>query len=213
MNHFKIKVCGITRLKDALLAMQLGADMLGFVFYEKSPRYVSVSQAKTIIEKLPATINRVGVFVEPNLSTVQTASRELNLDYVQLHGTFNNALVRQLKNTGHKVIQSFHVENAKDYQEIWKSSADIVHLDNKAENVPGGTGKQFNWKIRPQRKIPNLMLAGGINIKNVAEGIKRFKPLVIDVNSGVEISPGVKSETKLKQFFKTCNKLRYAAKI
>ncbi len=212
MIHFKIKVCGITRLKDALLAMQLGADMLGFVFYDKSPRRLSVPQAKNIIDKLPATISKVGVFVEPNLSTVQTVSRDLQLDYVQLHGTFNNALVRQLRTSGFKVIQSFHVENANDYQEIWKSAADIVHLDNKSENVPGGTGKQFDWKIRPKRKIPNLMLGGGINIKNVAEGIKRFQPLAIDVNSGVETSPGVKSETKLKQFFKTCNELRYGAK-
>ena len=212
MSHFKIKVCGITRLKDALLAERLGADMLGFVFYEKSPRHLTVSQARSIIDKLPATISKVGVFVEPNLSAVQSASQELKLDYVQLHGTFNNALVRQLKNSGHKVIQSFHVENAKDYQEIWKSNADIVHLDNKAENVAGGTGKQFDWKIRPRRKIPNLMLAGGINIKNVAEGIKRFRPLVIDVNSGIESSPGVKSETKLKQFFMLCNELRYGAK-
>jgi phosphoribosylanthranilate isomerase len=212
MIHFKIKVCGMTRLKDALLAMQLGADMLGFVFYEKSPRHLTVPQAKNIIGKLPATLSKVGVFVEPNLSTVQTASRELKLDYVQLHGTFNNALVRQLKNSGYKVIQSFHVEDSKDYQEIWKSNADIVHLDNKAESVTGGTGKQFNWKIRPRRKIPNLMLAGGINFKNVAEGIKRFQPLAVDVNSGVESSPGIKSETKLKQFFKLCNELRYGSK-
>ncbi len=212
MNHFKIKVCGITRLKDALLAVRLGADMLGFVFFEKSPRYLTVAQAKNIVDKLPATINKVGVFVKPNLSTVQTASRELNLDYVQLHGTFNNALVRQLKNSGHKVIQSFHVESASDYNEIWKSNADIVHLDNKSDYTYGGTGKQFNWKIRPRQKIPNLMLAGGLKASNVTEGIKRFQPLVIDVNSGVESSPGSKSETKLKQFFKLCNELRYGAK-
>lgn len=212
MNPFKIKVCGITRLKDALLAARLGADMLGFVFYEKSPRYLAVAEARRIIEKLPATIGKVGVFVEPNLSKMQFAARELNLDYIQLHGIYNNALVRQLKNSGYKVIQSFHVENAKDYQEIWKSVANIVHLDNKTEQTPGGTGRQFNWKIRPRQKIPNLMLAGGINAKNVAAGIRRFHPLAIDVNSGVESAPGVKSEVKLKQFFKLCNKLRYGAK-
>jgi phosphoribosylanthranilate isomerase len=212
MNHFKIKVCGITRLRDALLAERLGADMLGFVFYSKSPRHLSVADAKVIVDKLSATIGRVGVFVEPNLSAMQAAARELKLDYIQLHGVYNNALVRQLRNSGHKVIQSFHVESAKDYQEIWKSIADIVHLDNKSEQSPGGTGKQFNWTIRPRRKIPNLMLAGGINIKNVQEGLKRFQPLVIDVNSGVESKPGIKSEAKLKQFFKLCNQLRYGVK-
>lgn len=212
MNHFKIKVCGITRLRDALLAQRLGADMLGFVFYTKSPRYLSVAEAKAIIDKLPATIGKVGVFVEPNLSAMQAAARELKLDYIQLHGVYNNALVRQLRNSGHKVIQSFHVESAEDYQEIWKSIADIVHLDNKSEKSPGGTGKQFNWTIRPRRKIPNLMLAGGISIKNVQEGLKRFQPLVIDVNSGVESKPGIKSEAKMKQFFKLCNQLRYGVK-
>ncbi len=213
MNHFKIKVCGITRLRDALLAERLGADMLGFVFYAKSPRYLSVAQAKAIVEKLPATIGKVGVFVEPNLSAMQTAARELKLDYIQLHGVHNNALVRQLRNTGHKVIQSFHVENAKDYQEIWKSVADIVHLDNKSEQSTGGTGRPFNWTIRPRQKIPNLMLAGGISIKNVKEALRLFRPLVIDVNSGVESKPGIKSEPKLKKFFKLCNHLRYGAKL
>jgi len=212
LNHFKIKVCGITRLKDALLAKHLGADMLGFVFYENSPRFISVSQAKRIVDKLPATIDKVGVFVEPNLSKIQLAAKELNLDYVQLHGTYNNALVRRLKNSGHKVIQSFYVESGEEYNEIWKSIADIVHLDNKTGHSPGGTGKQFNWKIRPKRKIPNLMLAGGINIKNVKEGIKRFEPLAIDINSGVESKPGLKSESKLKSFFKFANELRYGAK-
>jgi len=212
MNHFRIKVCGITRLKDALLAGRLGADMLGFVFYEKSPRYLSVARAKEIIDKLPATIGKVGVFVEPNLSTMQSAARDLKLDYVQLHGVYNNALVRQLRNGGHKVIQSFYVEKADEYREIWKSIADIVHLDNKSEVAPGGTGKQFDWNIRPRRKIPNLMLAGGINVKNVEEGIRRFRPLAIDVNSGVESAPGIKSEAKLKHFFKVCNSIRYGTK-
>lgn len=212
MNHFRIKVCGITRLKDALLAQRLGADMLGFVFYPKSERFVTVEQAKSIVDKLPATVDRVGVFVEPNLSTVQSAARELKLDFIQIHGTLNNALVRQLKSSGYKVIQSFYVESDSDYRELWKSMADLVHLDNKSKNKPGGTGQKFNWNIKPRQKIPNLMLAGGINIKNVREGLRKFQPLVIDVNSGVESKPGIKSETKLKQFFKLCNGLRYGAK-
>jgi len=212
MNHFKIKVCGITRLKDALLAERLGADMLGFVFYAKSPRFLSIAQVRVIVDKLPATIGKVGVFVEPNLSVVQSAARELKLDYIQLHGVYNNALVRQLKSSGYKVIQSFYVENAADYKEVLKSVADIVHLDNKAGQTPGGTGKQFNWTIRPRQKIPNLMLAGGININNVKLGVRRFRPLVIDINSGVESKPGIKSEAKLKQFFKLCNDLRYGRK-
>jgi len=212
MNHFRIKVCGITRLEDALLADRLGADMLGFVFYKNSPRYMTIEKTKKIISKLPPTIDKVGVFIEPTVGLVLKTVKALDLDYAQIHGEKNTSLIAKLKQQRIKVIESFHVTKAADYKRVAKSKVDIVQFDNRTKGPAGGTGKRFDWSIKPPRKIPNLMLAGGINSENVAEGVRIFKPLIIDVNSGVETSPGIKSEAKLKYFFKVCNGLRYGAK-
>lgn len=212
MKHFRIKVCGITRLSDALLANELGADMLGFVFYKKSPRYLSTTKAKKLIDNLPPTIDKVGVMVEPSVKDAVNTAKRLNLDYVQLHGKISPTLISALHKINIKVIRSFPVQNLNSYKDIYKSKADLIHLDNKTSKSPGGTGKQFNWGIKPPKTMKNLVLAGGINIKNMDDGIRIFRPLVIDINSGVETRPGIKSAVKLKQFFKFCNKLRYGTK-
>ena len=212
MKHFQIKVCGITRPGDALLAARLGADMLGFIFYEKSPRYIAVTAAKNIIDKLPATIDRVGVFVDADLDTLLKTADRLKLDYLQLHGKTTNSMIKKLKTSGLRVIQAFHIESKSDYKKAAASIADILQLDNSATDKPGGTGQKFDWNIRPKSIIPNLMLSGGISADNILEGIRMFSPIIVDVNSGVEISPGKKSEKKLKQFFSICNKIRYGTK-
>jgi phosphoribosylanthranilate isomerase len=209
MNHFRIKVCGITRLKDAQLADSLGADLLGFIFYKRSLRHISVSAAGKIAEKLPPTIDKVGVFVEPAKTQILSAVEKLNLEYVQLHGKISPTLIKVLQKKGVKVIQSFHVQNLNSYKAIFKCKADVIQLDNSNQYIPGGTGSQFDWALKPPKRIPNLMLSGGINIKNVKDGVSQFKPLIIDVNSGVESQAGIKSAAKLKQFFKFCNNLRY----
>ena len=212
MKHFQIKVCGITRPGDALLAARLGVDMLGFIFYNKSPRYISATAAKKIIEKIPSTIDRVGVFVDADLDTLLKTAGRLKLDYVQLHGKTTNSMIKKLKTSGLRVIQAFHIESKSDYKRAAASIADILQLDNSATDKPGGTGQRFDWNISPKPIIPNLMLSGGISADNVLEGIRIFSPIIVDVNSGVEISPGNKSEKKLKQFFSICNKIRYGTK-
>ena len=212
MKHFQIKVCGITRPGDALLAAKLGADMFGFIFYKKSPRYISATAARKIIEVIPATIDRVGVFVDANLETLLKTAGRLKLDYVQLHGKTTNAMIKKIQNSGLRVIQAYHIANKSDYKKATAISADIVQLDNSTIGKPGGTGQRFNWNIKPKPIIPNLMLSGGISADNVLEGLRTFGPIIIDVNSGVEISPGKKSEKKLKQFFNICNRIRYGTK-
>ena len=212
MKHVQIKVCGITRPGDALLAARLGADMFGFIFYSKSPRYISATAAKKIIEKIPSTIDRVGVFVDADLDTLLKTAGRLKLDYVQLHGKTTNSMIKKLKTSGLRVIQAFHIESKSDYKKAAASIADVLQLDNSATDRLGGTGQRFNWNISPKPIIPNLMLSGGISADNVLEGIRIFSPIIVDVNSGVEISPGKKSEKKLNQFFSICDRIRYGTK-
>jgi phosphoribosylanthranilate isomerase len=211
MTSFRIKVCGITRLQDALLADRLGADLIGFVFDKNSPRFMTIRKAEKIIRKLPPTVDKVGVFIEPIFQQVMSTVKALGLDYAQVHQVRNNELVSILLKSGVGVIESFYVTKKQDYSTVCNSRAHIVQLDNRTVGAAGGTGKRFDWHIRPPRQIPNLMLAGGINSENVSKGVRIFRPLIIDVNSGVEISPGIKSSYKLKRFFKVCNRIRYGS--
>ncbi|HEX2896489.1 MAG TPA: phosphoribosylanthranilate isomerase, partial [candidate division Zixibacteria bacterium] len=144
MNHFRIKVCGITRLQDALLADQLGADMVGFVFYKKSPRYMTIKKAKRIISKLPPTLDKVGVFIEPKLESILRTVRMLKLDYAQIHSNKPVPLIARLKKQGVKVIESFHITKHSDYERVSKSEADIFQFDNRTKGPGGGTGKRFD---------------------------------------------------------------------
>ena len=204
-----IKVCGITRLKDARIAIRLGADLLGFIFYRRSPRFISAASAREIIRQIAPTAIRVGVFVNETPNKVIHLARHLQLDLVQLNGDESNREIRHFQREGLGVIKTFHVETRDDFARIGACPAEIMHLDNRTDNSRGGTGERFNWSLRPPRRISNLMLAGGINADNVSEGQRLFRPLIIDVNSGVEYRPGLKSETKLREFFAVVEKIRY----
>ncbi|MFQ6008001.1 MAG: N-(5'-phosphoribosyl)anthranilate isomerase [Candidatus Zixiibacteriota bacterium] len=209
MKPFHIKVCGITRVKDALLAAELGADMIGIIFYCGSPRYVSVSVAQKIVQHLSPTVERVGVFVNERVDRILKIVRQLRLDYVQLHGGETTKDILALKRNGVKTIKAFFISSKADYKELNSSNADLVLIDNVTTGQRGGTGQRFDWGLKPPRKIRNLILAGGISVDNVEEGLRVFDPLVVDVNSGVEVKPGVKSAEKLRLFFQKCNQLRY----
>lgn len=209
MNNLKIKVCGISRLKDAKVAVKSGADLLGFIFFRKSPRYVSVKHAVDILNKIPATIGRVGVFVNEDIEIVLTIAKKCQLDYVQLSGDEKKRDIKIIQKNGFKVIKTIRIKDNKDMKKVKNISADIIHLDTADKKLYGGTGSQFDWEIKIPKSVNNLMLAGGINADNVLKGINLFNPLIIDVNSGVEFKPGLKSDKKIKQFFKTVNKYRY----
>ena len=209
MNNLKIKVCGISRLKDAKVAVKSGADLLGFIFFRKSPRYVSVKHAVDILNKIPATIGRVGVFVNEDIEIVLTIAKKCQLDYVQLSGDEKKRDIKIIQKNGFKVIKTIRIKDNKDMKKVKNISADIIHLDTADKKLYGGTGSQFDWEIKIPKSVNNLMLAGGINADNVLKGINLFHPLIIDVNSGVEFKPGLKSDKKIKQFFKTVNKYRY----
>ena len=208
MIRFKIKVCGITRVYDAKAAIKYGADILGFIFFRKSPRYISSARALEIIKSLPATVEKVGVFVNEPVDGIIKIARKLRLDYIQLSGDELNKDVLILKKNGLKVIKTIRVKPETDFLKV-PSSPDIIHLDNADKDQYGGSGESFDWKIKLPEKLNNIMLAGGINIDNVQKGVKKFSPLIVDVNSGVEYKPGMKSDKKLKAFMKLCNKIRY----
>lgn len=211
MKQFRVKVCGITRPGDALLAAELGADLIGLIFYRKSPRYVSQRLAAELIRALPPTVSRVGLFVDEPIDKVLRVASALRFDYVQLHGHEPVSDITKLQRAGFRVIKAFSISQRNDFIAVENSKADLRLVDHRTINLPGGTGVPFDWSMKPRRKIANLMLAGGINVDNVARGVELFDPIVVDVNSGVESKPGVKSKARLKAFFAECDRLRYGA--
>lgn len=209
MSEFKVKVCGITREKDGKSAVRYGADMLGFIFYKKSPRYISVLQAKKIINSISPTIFRVGVFVNDDRNKILEIAKKLSLDFIQLSGNENKSDISFLSKNGFKIIKTIPVAAQVDIDRAKNINADIIHLDCADRKLYGGSGRQFNWNLKVPKSNKNIMLAGGINSGNVVKGITRYMPLIIDVNSGVEYKQGFKSDKLLKEFFEKVNKLRY----
>lgn len=209
MKRFKIKVCGITRPKDAERIAQFGGDMIGMIFYRKSPRAITLAHASEIVAVLPPVIDRVGVFVDEDVDRMLRYAARLRLDYIQLHGRESEKVISKLRKAGLKVIKAFNVRIREDYRKLFRSTADLVMLDAMSKEMPGGSGDRFDWSIRPAKKIPNLILAGGLSAANVQQGVSRFDPVAIDVNSGVESSPGIKSRKRLIEFFQRCNSIRY----
>ncbi len=208
-HHFRVKVCGVTRSEDAQYAEKLGADYIGMIFYRKSPRFLTQSKAKSLCKALMPTTQLVGVFVDQSKEQIIKIAMDLKLSLVQLHGTYTNRDIGYCQKYGFRVIKAFHLLKKSDYQKAMQSHADIVMIDNAGVNLPGGSGHSFDWSLLPKGKIQNLVLAGGINSSNVADGVKRFRPLIVDVNSGVEKAPGIKSGRLMKQFFEKCDRLRY----
>ena len=196
----KVKVCGTTRLKDALLAVECGADAIGFIFYKKSPRCVSAKTAKEICSKLPPFVSRVGVFVNETADTINRIADRCGLDAVQLHGDETPAFCKKIK---HRVIKAVRVKDAASLKEISRYPVDGFLLDTYKKDQWGGTGKVFDWELALRaKKYGPVILAGGLNPRNVKEAIKKVKPYGVDVSSGVEQLPGKKDPKKVKAFLK-----------
>lgn len=208
MKRLQVKVCGITRIRDARLAITHGADMLGFIFYKKSPRFVSQKNVKAILENIDPTVGRVGVFVNEDVNRVLRISNKLQLDFVQLSGNEKQADINKVRKAGFKVIKTVHLGTDNRKYRAKLPRVDIVQFDTADREKYGGTGKQFDWNIKLP-KVRNLMLSGGIDSENVLSGIKKFNPVIVDVNSGVESKPGIKSSQKLTAFMRICNNYRY----
>jgi phosphoribosylanthranilate isomerase len=196
----KVKVCGTTRLKDALLAVECGADAIGFIFYKKSPRYVTAKTVKDISAKLPPFVNRVGVFVNETAERINRIADRCGLDAVQLHGDESPALCKKIKC---RVIKAVRVKDAASLKSMSRYEVDGFLLDTYKEDQWGGTGKVFDWELAVRaKKYGPVIIAGGLNPRNVKVAIKNVEPYGVDVSSGVEQSPGKKDPGKVKAFLK-----------
>lgn len=198
----RVKVCGITRLEDALLAIELGADALGFIFYPKSPRNISIEDAKNITGKLPPFVQTVGVFVNEEVDVVRDIARSATLDIVQLHGNEDTSYMKAL---GLKFIKALRVSTHEDVlpaKDFISAGASAILLDTYKVGIEGGTGETFDWEIALKAKeYGPIVLSGGLNPENVASAIAQVSPYAIDVCSGVEASPGKKDIDKMRAFF------------
>jgi phosphoribosylanthranilate isomerase len=198
----RIKICGITNLDDALLAAELGADALGFIFYPKSPRKVALETAREIIAQLPPFVASVGVFVDEAAAVVQDLAAKVRLDWVQLHGQESPEYCRNL---GRKVIKGFRIKDEDSLRRLadYQRAAQALLLDTYKQGQVGGTGTVFDWRLaREARKYGRIILAGGLNPGNVAQAIAIALPAAVDAASGTEAAPGKKDPAKLRAFFK-----------
>lgn len=197
--YTRCKICGITRLEDALRAVELGADALGFIFYAASPRYVSVERVREIVAALPPFVTTVGVFVDASAETIKQVLSQVSLDRLQFHG---NESPEQCAAFGKPYIKTLRVQAGVDIKAFVQrySPAHAILLDAYHPQTMGGAGVVFDWQLIPQGLAKPIILAGGLNAANVATAIRVIRPYAVDVTSGVEAAPGVKDPAKLKAF-------------
>jgi phosphoribosylanthranilate isomerase len=195
----KVKICGITNLADGIAAAEAGADVLGFVFCEQSPRCVSVEAAAAIIRALPPFIIKAGVFVNAPEELVVRAIRECRLNLLQFHGDEAPEYCLQF---GLMSMKAFRIRDAASLQVLPKYPTDAWLLDAYNPDKPGGTGETFNWDLALEARAWGrpIFLAGGLTAENVAEAVRRARPYAVDVSSGVEAAPGRKDHAKIKAF-------------
>jgi len=193
----KIKICGITNLEDAMLASDLGADALGFIFAE-SPRRISPKKARKIILSLPPFIAKVGVFVDEEIDVIKEIYPYCGLNLVQLHGNEKQSYLTALSLP---VIKTFRVKDDRILDQIKKWKLRCLLLDAFDSTSSGGTGKTFDWEIaKMAAPWGRVILSGGLTPSNVIRALKKVHPYGVDVSSGVEKSPGKKDREKLKKF-------------
>ena len=188
----RTKICGITSFKDAMIAINAGADALGFVFYEKSPRYVTPAEAKEIISKLPPFIEKVALFVNEDAQTIDKTCKEVGATLAQLHFEASDELYKSLQTPHVKVIR------AQKAEDIFKYSDEYRLIDAYCD-VFGGAGKRINIEWFKDIDCSKIILAGGLTPDNVAS-LKKYNFYGVDVSSGVELSHGIKNEKKVKDF-------------
>ena len=194
----KIKICGMTQFKDALFAIEQGADAVGFIFYKKSPRSTTMKTVRDIILKLPPLAGTVGVFVDETVERVNKVADYCGLDMVQLHGDESPAFCRKIHR---RVIKAFRVKDFQSIKKLRKYSVSGFLLDTFSDNLHGGTGKTFDWNlVLPAKKIGPVILAGGLTPSNIRQAVSQARPYGVDVCSGVEKSPGVKDPEKVRAF-------------
>lgn len=199
MTAVRVKICGITRVEDALAAAAAGADAIGLVFYAKSPRAVEVEQARAIIAALPPFVTTVGLFVDIERAELERILARVPLDLLQFHG---DEAVAQCEGFNRPYIKALRVKAGDDIaaQARRYPSAQGILLDTYVEGVPGGTGEAFDWSLVPHDLGRPVILAGGLRPDNVAAAVVQVRPYAVDVSGGVEASKGIKDAQRIGAF-------------
>ncbi len=203
----RVKICGITRCEDAQAATDAGADAIGLVFYEKSPRFVSNTQAAEISQSISVFVSRVALFKDAGKAIIQSVLRDVEIDLIQFHGSetadfceqFELPYIKALGMEGTAHDADYLLASVKAYP-----SAKALLLDGHAPGEAGGTGNTFNWSA-VNAIDKDIILAGGLNANNVKHAIDTVHPYAVDVSSGVEASPGIKDKEKVAAFMRQVN--------
>ncbi len=203
----RVKICGITRKDDAMAAVGLGADAIGFIFYSGSPRYIAPAMAQEIINELPSFVTPVGVFVNAQPETIHRAVDASGIRCVQLHGDELPALIGQMRVP---IIKAFRTDEAFSLSMLdgW-STVDIL-LDASSPGSYGGTGKLAHWGVAADLAITRrVILSGGLSPENIGKAMETVHPYAVDVNSGVESAPGKKDHGLMERLFRVIEDADY----
>ena len=196
---FRSKICGITRIEDALAAARLGTDAIGLVFWPQSARTVMPARAREIVAALPPFVSSVGVYVDPEAEWVEQTASVAGLNLLQFHGDESPEFCSQFSLPYIKAVRVKAGVDLLQYATRYSSARGLL-LDTYVEGTPGGTGDAFNWGLIPQRLPLPLILSGGLHPGNVTTAIKQVQPWAVDVSSGVEAAKGIKDAEKIAAF-------------
>lgn len=201
----RVKICGITRIEDAVCAVESGVDAIGFVFWPQSSRYITPEQANEITKKIPAFIHTVGVYVDPSPDWVEETAAAAKLSLLQFHGDETPEFCAQFSQPYIKAIRVRDGADLIQYAQRYLLAKGLL-LDTYAEDMPGGTGHVFDWDLIPRDLPLPIILSGGLTAENVASAIKHVNPWAVDVSSGVEASKGIKDKYKISAFMQGVRK-------
>ncbi len=204
----RVKICGLTTIKDALAASRCGADAIGLVFYERSPRSVDVETAQAIVAQLPPFVTVVPLFLNPDAALVQRVLDAMPVDLLQFHGDESPDFCLQF---GRRYLKAVPMGGEGDpvvYARAHSQAAGFL-LDSHAPGERGGLGKVFDWEAIPTTLHKPVVLAGGLNPDNVADAVARFHPWGVDVSSGVEASPGRKDADRIAHFISEVDRVQF----
>ncbi len=199
MRNIKVKICGISRLSDAVFACEAGADAIGLVFYKPSSRCVDIATAKAIADGMPPFVQRVGLFVNADSAEIQRVLASVDLDLLQFHGEETPEFCESFKKAYIKAITMRPGLDVVGKMAEYYGAKGFL-LDTYHPQQAGGTGEIFNWDLFPQNSDKPLILAGGLTVDNVQQAIKTCKPYAVDVSGGVETEKGIKSTEKIRAF-------------
>lgn len=195
----RIKICGITRVEDALAAARAGADAIGLVFHEASPRAVDIQRASLIVRALPPFVTSVGLFVDAEEARIRQVLERVPLDMLQFHGDEPDDFCRRFERPYLKAVRVRPGVDLDSLAGNWPGASGIL-LDSYKPGVPGGTGETFDWGLIPAQRNWNLVLAGGLSAGNVREAVDLTQPWAVDVSGGVEAAKGIKDVSKINAF-------------